>query len=662
MRQITRPRVCALVFFCMLLWVPIASGQQVSATGTPQPVAGTTVVVRMIDAVDSGSDPAGKQYRASVAGPVNAGNNITIAQGSVATITLVRNASGWAARLTSLFINGRVTPADSSLAALAGTAPHSLDNDVAVLTGHASGTSTVPGLAAIASGARIILPAGTSLSFVLNAPAANGPAPANPAEANASALPANQPGKSYYCTFNDTVQRPNTTHYFSGVFQDDASQIEVSKAWTNYIRQKYLPGDNRDNGGCQIGTADQQQRVETTLRKTWQVMATGSEKAGMKIPTNTVVDVSWKYVPDHPSASSAAGTPPSTAAASVAPPASASTATTAKPPAAAAGQSAPAQAQNQQDLPYICSVTSSERQPSRTTFYRTGVFQTAASLGTISDAWQRYVIKTYSTPVQEFMPPHCDRVQSDPAGQQYTQTSMDQSAQAQKSVIVHVDWKYTPDQATAPVAQAAPAATAAQPPATQYLFCTGVASPQSTIYYSGTIITTEKNTNPVHVAFFQFLKQQYSYKGPGEYPCDLQCTGVRSVEEARSVEQLYVNRDRQNKRNVIETGWTYRQDKPTVASGKGKPYYCFGYNVNKALYFSDTFEVPPNTPANPVINGFAQFLTEKYGVSSRTGWDGGIRCSWGDKAKFVPEPGMTGYKIVETEWKPTSLPPPYVGP
>ena len=95
---------------------------------------------------------------------------------------------------------------------------------------------------------------------------------------------------------------------------------------------------------------------------------------------------------------------------------------------------------------------------------------------------------------------------------------------------------------------------------------------------------------------------------------------------------------------------------------KGKPYYCFGYNNNKNLYFSDTFEVPPNTPANPLVIGFGQFLTEKYGLSFRTGWAGGIHCSWDDKAKFVPEPGMAGYKIIETGWKPKSLPPPYAGP
>jgi len=645
----TPNRVSAIAFrwsisavFTLYVFAPKAHAQT-SATGTPQPVAGTTVVVRMIDAVDSGSDPAGKQYRASVASPVNAGNNITIAQGSVATITLVRNASGWAARLTSLFINGRVTPTDSSLAALAGTAPHSLDNDVAVLTGHASGTSTVPGLAAIASGARIILPAGTSLSFALNAPAANGPAPANPAQANASALTANRPGKSYFCQFNDTVQRPNVTHYFSGVFEADASQIEVSKAWTNYIRQKYLPGDNRDSGGCQIGTADQQQRVETTLRQTWQVMATGAERAGMKIPTNTVVDVSWKYVPDHPTASSAAGTPPSTAAASVAPPATASAAPAAKPSAAAAaGQGVPAQAQKQQGGgwwwycsagPYMTGVF----------FYPTDINMRADVDAAIQTAWSNYTRSKYPT---ENLGTGCTLGFADQASTQRIHDHM--RASYKGGEVVDVDWKYVPGQDTPPVALVA------------NYYCFAAFDQNSQNNYASGLYAGSKLVNTVIMAkdFAQFVKEKYQSGEKGEKVTGSCYNAVidRAVAEAGKVS--YEARWRSGK--WIETGW-----KPTttpVASGEGKPYYCFGYNVNKALYFSDTFEVPPNTPANPVINGFAQFLTEKYGVSSRTGWDGGIRCSWGDKAKFVPEPGMTGYKIVETGWKPTSLPPPYVGP
>ncbi len=466
MRRIIRPTVCVLALCGLFLWVPIASGQQTSATGTPQPVAGSTVVVKMIDTVDSSSDPAGKQYRAGLTRPVNVGNGVIVAQGSVATLTLARSASGWGVQLSSRVINGQVVPVTSNAGSVIGTAAQSDVANAAKAANSALGglsgkkANPIPAVAAVATGERVILPPGTSLSFVLNAsPAANGPASANPAQANTTALPANQPGRSYYCTFNDTVQRPNMTHYFSGVFEADASQIEVSKAWTNYIRQTYLPGDNRDSGGCQIGTADQQQQVETTLRRTWQAMATGSERAGMKIPTNTVVDVSWKYVPDHPSASSAAGTPPSTAAASVAPPAyTASAAIAAKPPPAAQPI-----AQTQKQRETFCSATYSEGN-SPITHYRSGVFQftggnpavPGALPEAIGVAWRSYLVKTYHIPVNNYIAYECYNLLSDPAGQR-TIAWREQSWKFDRGEIVRADWKYTPDQ-LAPSAAAAPTA------------------------------------------------------------------------------------------------------------------------------------------------------------------------------------------------------------
>lgn len=49
------------------------------------PAAGTRVVVKMIDTVDSASYSAGRQYGATVTAGVNAGNGLTIARGSAAT-------------------------------------------------------------------------------------------------------------------------------------------------------------------------------------------------------------------------------------------------------------------------------------------------------------------------------------------------------------------------------------------------------------------------------------------------------------------------------------------------------------------------------------------------------------------------------------------------
>src|SRR5258706_862525 len=115
-----------------------------------------------------------------------------------------------------------------------------------------------------------------------------------------------QPGKSYYCTFNFTIQRPNVTEYFSGTFQTDASQTDVGEAWTNYIRQTYQPNDTLDRGFCRLGSAEQQQRAETAKRQMAQTLASALARATQRnLPTQTVIHVDWKYA----SASSASSPP-----------------------------------------------------------------------------------------------------------------------------------------------------------------------------------------------------------------------------------------------------------------------------------------------------------------------------------------------------------------
>jgi hypothetical protein len=198
----------------MLLWVPIASAQQTSAAGILQPVAGSTVVVKMIDAVDSSSDPAGKQYRATVTEPVNAGNNVIIGQGSVATVTLARNGSGWVAQLTSLVINGQSVAVTTSSAPVTSAAQNAVGDSAnalrSVLGRFGRGANLPSGVAAVATGARVILPPGTSLSFVLDAnPPPNAATPAAPTQARnqpqtAAAATAQSPDTSITGVYNGT--------------------------------------------------------------------------------------------------------------------------------------------------------------------------------------------------------------------------------------------------------------------------------------------------------------------------------------------------------------------------------------------------------------------------------------------------------------------------
>ena len=117
------------------------------------------------------------------------------------------------------------------------------------------------------------------------------------AQANPS-QPRNQAEKSYFCLFNDTSRHPNFTYYLTRAFQTDASLTEVRQAWANYIRQTYEPDDSRDQGTCQIGTADQQQRIEAQRRRLAQMFASAQASAPHKNNVmQTVVDVNWKYVP-----------------------------------------------------------------------------------------------------------------------------------------------------------------------------------------------------------------------------------------------------------------------------------------------------------------------------------------------------------------------------
>ncbi len=122
----------------------------------------------------------------------------------------------------------------------------------------------------------------------------------------------------------------------------------------------------------------------------------------------------------------------------------------------------------------------------------------------------------------------------------------------------------------APIAsgQGVPNARNPRTEVTNYLFCVASYS-ASQIYYSGAFVTTGQGLGPVPAAFVQFLKQKYSYKGPGQFPGDIQCTGLHSVAEAQSIERGYIDRDRQNKMNVIETGWVYGSASAETAPAAG---------------------------------------------------------------------------------------------
>jgi Tol biopolymer transport system component len=160
---------------------PAAAPASAAPVAQNAPPPGTTVEIKLIDAMDSSRDPAGQQYRATVTKPVNIGK-IVIPQGAAATVTLARDALGWVAQLTSLVINGQSVAVRSSSASVTGAAQNAVGRAAnavgSVLGGFGRRANPPPGVAPVASGARVILPPGTGLSFVLGAiPPLNAAAP-----------------------------------------------------------------------------------------------------------------------------------------------------------------------------------------------------------------------------------------------------------------------------------------------------------------------------------------------------------------------------------------------------------------------------------------------------------------------------------------------------
>jgi hypothetical protein len=146
------------------------------------PAAGTTLAVRILEAVDSTKDPAGKQYRGTVTTAADAGNGLTIPRGAMAMVTLMKSQGGWSAHLQSVMVKGQQVNVTSAPASVMGSAQGSVAsaaNTVTSALGSFGGFGHKPpkpsGVEAVATGDRVVLPPGTQLQFVISgASAASG--------------------------------------------------------------------------------------------------------------------------------------------------------------------------------------------------------------------------------------------------------------------------------------------------------------------------------------------------------------------------------------------------------------------------------------------------------------------------------------------------------
>ncbi len=187
------------VYLSMLL---LSSTACMPALHAQAPAEGASVVVRMLEPVDSAKDPAGKQYRARINKAVDAGNGVTIPLGAVATVTLAKDGSGYTAHLASVTINGQTVSVASGPASvtsgLQSTANNAMNTVGSMLGGFGHHANAPTGATAVATGQRVVLPPGITLTFVLSQPPAANPAgPAGqPMTASASPSPMGSGGAS----------------------------------------------------------------------------------------------------------------------------------------------------------------------------------------------------------------------------------------------------------------------------------------------------------------------------------------------------------------------------------------------------------------------------------------------------------------------------------
>ncbi len=328
MPKIKFPAYFGRLFFSMFLVVVLLVSLacvQVLHAQAQAPAADASVAVRMIDPVNSAKDPAGKQYRASVAKAVDAGNGVTIPQGAAATVTLASSGSGYAAHLVSVTINGQPVAVTSSSASVtsgvqsaAGSAVSSVSSVLGAFGHHVNAPT---GAAAVATGQLVVLPPGTTLTFVLNQPpaanaAASGAPDGQPMTASAapgpSAAATSGSGQmdSYRCYYHGqkithdlSAPADNQIVYVTPILHAaESAKGTIIQAFSNYMRTAYdLSKIEAPTAGCD---SEVQANVPASQEKQWAASKT------------QVVHVNWTGTPaELAAATPAAAAAPATASA-----------------------------------------------------------------------------------------------------------------------------------------------------------------------------------------------------------------------------------------------------------------------------------------------------------------------------------------------------------
>ena len=533
------------------------------------PAAGTTVAVRMIDTIDSSGDSAGQQYRASVARPVAAGNGVTIQQGSAATVTLTRSGSNYAAQLSSVIIGGQVvavTSNSATVSAFAQNAQAKAANAVnSVLGGFGHHVSAPASTAAsVAMGQHVFLPAGTTLTFVLGQTLASSPSQPSAPAPGAPAMPAGNPAQppaqsamnasgsvnAMEICFSNPPPNPSDlsyrTEYLTAVFEVPADRLRsvpvIEPAFSAYLKATY----HYPNAGITCQPIWSIADAQTAQKK----IIGDRDRAKLKM-----IDTGWRY-DQSPVAQGQSGFDPLTL-----------------------GQGGLDLTQHRLTT-YFCSFTadggttvavdiSKPNWNANMTTYVSQVFQADWDAAPISMAYNVFIRDHYvhDLPLTD-LSPRCS-AQSPAMQAMQHQTAMISNKRIGKAVAV--DFSYTPAQASAANAPAAPAATAPRPTVAAtggpFISCSTQGGGGATIYVTGIFQTAKpirQMPNGAKIVdqsilsdFYAYLTQKgYTFKSGSNQGCDVSPT----LAAAQAAQHTRIHGGAGScgycGNKVVETGWT----------------------------------------------------------------------------------------------------------
>jgi hypothetical protein len=206
--------------------------------------------------------------------------------------------------------------------------------------------------------------------------------------------------------------------------------------------------------------------------------------------------------------------------------------------------------------------------------YATPFIHTDASVTTLQQAWFQYMRLTYPVDKLAGEAVQCEQFGDSADQRAYAMSYEDKGWTGSNTDLTHVNWTYTPDEvaATHAAAASADAALAAEglaaAPNQHYVYCLSSGSGPA-MYISDIFagVPTSPVTGPhsgrngfpeFSAPFVAFLQKKYGYKNDPNSPAI--CRAIYNpnpagLHAAQATRQAAEDLAKQNKRQVVETGW-----------------------------------------------------------------------------------------------------------